>query len=83
MVGFLLAGLVVATLAWLVTPGRHHVSFVTNLLLGMWGALVGGRITVLLGLGRMIRPDLPGFAVAVVAALVLIGTAEAIEARDE
>ncbi|MDQ3766405.1 MAG: GlsB/YeaQ/YmgE family stress response membrane protein [Actinomycetota bacterium] len=76
MIGFIIAGLVIGTLARLIKPGRQNLSLVVTLLLGLVGSVIGGVIANLLGTGGIFELNVLGFIVAVVAAIILIGAAE-------
>lgn len=78
MIGFLIAGLVIGALARLIVPGRQHLGLLATLGLGLVGSLIGGTIAWLLGTGSIWELNVLGFVLAVVASVLLIGTAEAI-----
>lgn len=78
MIGFLVAGLVIGALARLVTPGRQRLGILATLLLGLAGSVVGGTIANLLGTGDIWELNVLGFVFAVIAAVLLIGVAEAL-----
>jgi uncharacterized membrane protein YeaQ/YmgE (transglycosylase-associated protein family) len=78
MIGFLIAGLVVGALARLIVPGRQRLSLLATLGLGLVGSLIGGTIAWLLGTGSIWELNVLGFLLSVVAAVMLIGAAEAI-----
>jgi uncharacterized membrane protein YeaQ/YmgE (transglycosylase-associated protein family) len=78
MIGFLVAGLVIGALARLIMPGKQSLSILATLGLGLVGSLIGGTIAWLLGTGSIWELNVLGFILAVVAAVLLIGTAEAI-----
>jgi uncharacterized membrane protein YeaQ/YmgE (transglycosylase-associated protein family) len=78
MIGFLVAGLVIGALARLIKPGRQNLGIVATLLLGVVGSLIGGTIAYLLGTGSIWELDFLGFVLAVIAAVLLIGTAEGV-----
>lgn len=77
MIGFLVAGLVIGALARLLKPGRQDLGIITTLLLGVVGSLIGGTIAQFFGTGSIWELNILGFVLAVVAAIMLIGTAEA------
>lgn len=81
MIGFIIAGLVIGALARLLKPGKQNLGLLATLLLGLAGSVIGGLVANLLGTGDIFELNVIGFIVAVVAALALIGTAEAITAR--
>lgn len=82
MIGFLVAGLIVGVLARLIKPGRQHLSVLMTLALGLVGSLIGGTIAWMLGTGNIWELDFIGFVLSVVAAVLLIGTAEGMAARS-
>ena len=78
MIGFLIAGLVIGVLARLIVPGRQRLGLLATLGLGLVGSLIGGTIAWLLRTGSIWELNVLGFVLAVVASVLLIGTAEAI-----
>ncbi len=76
MIGFIVAGLVIGALARLVTPGKQQLSILYTLLLGIVGSVIGGTIAWLIGTGSIWELNVLGFVLAVVASVLLIGTAE-------
>lgn len=60
-------------------PG--DLSLVASLLLGLAGSVVGGLVANLLGTGSLFELNIIGFVVAVIAAVALVGTAEAVAGR--
>jgi uncharacterized membrane protein YeaQ/YmgE (transglycosylase-associated protein family) len=81
MVGFLVAGLIIGALARLIKPGKQNLSILATLGLGLVGSLIGGTIAWLLGTGSIWELNVLGFVLAVVAAVLLIGTAEGLTGR--
>lgn len=82
MIGFLVAGLIIGALARLIKPGRQNLGLLATLGLGVVGSLIGGTIAWLIGTGSIWELDFLGFVLSVVAALLLVGTAEAIAGKD-
>lgn len=78
MIGFLVAGLVIGALARLLKPGKQDLGLLATLALGVVGSLIGGTIAWLIGTGSIWELNILGFVLSVVAALLLVGTAEAI-----
>jgi uncharacterized membrane protein YeaQ/YmgE (transglycosylase-associated protein family) len=78
MIGFLVAGLIIGALARLFKPGRQNLSLLATLGLGLVGSLIGGTIAWVLGTGSIWELNVLGFVLAVVAAVLLVGTAEAL-----
>lgn len=83
MIGFIVAGLVIGALARLIKPGKQNLGWIATLLLGLVGSVIGGLVANLLGTGDVFELNVLGFIVAVVAAVLLVGTAEAITARSK
>ena len=81
MIGFIVAGLVIGALARLVKPGKQNLGLLATLLLGLVGSVIGGLVASLLGTGEIFELNVLGFIVAVIAAVLLIGTAEALAGR--
>lgn len=80
MIGFIVAGLIIGALARLFKPGKQNLSLLATLLLGLAGSVIGGLIANLLGTGDIFELNILGFVVAVVAAVLLVGTAEGLSA---
>ncbi|MHA7154227.1 GlsB/YeaQ/YmgE family stress response membrane protein [Arthrobacter sp. TMN-50] len=83
MIGFIIAGLIIGALARLIKPGKQNLGWIATLLLGLVGSVIGGVIANLLGTGDIFELNILGFVVAVIAAVVLIGTAEALTGRKK
>ncbi|OIH83383.1 hypothetical protein BLJ79_14940 [Arthrobacter sp. UCD-GKA] len=81
MIGFIVAGLVIGALARLIKPGKQNLSLLVTLLLGLAGSVIGGVIASLLGTGNIFELNVLGFVVAVIAAVLLVGTAEGLASR--
>jgi len=82
MIGFLVAGLIIGALARLIKPGKQNLGFLATLGLGLVGSLIGGTIAWLIGTGSIWELNILGFVLSVVAAVLLIGTAETMTARN-
>lgn len=78
MIVFIVAGLIIGSLARLVKPGQQDLGLVATLLLGLAGSAIGGGLASLLATGTIRELNLPGFIAAVLAALILLGIAEGI-----
>jgi uncharacterized membrane protein YeaQ/YmgE (transglycosylase-associated protein family) len=81
LLGVLIVGLIIGALARLIKPGKQNLSVLATLGLGCVGALIGGIVATLLGTGTLSEIDFLGFVVAVVAAVLLVGTAEGLTNR--
>ena len=82
MVGFLIAGLVIGALARLIKPGKQNLGILATLGLGLVGSLIGGTIAWVIGSGSIWELNILGFVLAVVASVLLVGTAEAVTGKD-
>jgi uncharacterized membrane protein YeaQ/YmgE (transglycosylase-associated protein family) len=82
MIGFLIAGLIIGALARLLKPGKQNLGLLTTLALGVVGSLIGGSIAWVLGTGTIWELNVLGFVLAVVAAVLLVGAAEAAAGRS-
>ncbi len=77
MIGFIVAGLVIGALARLFKRGEQDLGLLATLLLGLAGSVIGGLVANLLGTGDIFELNVLGFVVAVIAAVLLVGVAEA------
>jgi uncharacterized membrane protein YeaQ/YmgE (transglycosylase-associated protein family) len=82
IIGFLVFGLVVGALARLLKPGRQNLSILATLGLGVVGSLIGGLVASALGTGDFGELNILGAVVAIVAAMALVGTAEAVTSKS-
>jgi uncharacterized membrane protein YeaQ/YmgE (transglycosylase-associated protein family) len=82
MVGFLVAGLIIGALARLLKSGKQDLGILATLGLGVVGSLIGGTIAWLIGTGSIWELNIIGFVLSVVAALLLVGTAEAVAGKN-
>jgi uncharacterized membrane protein YeaQ/YmgE (transglycosylase-associated protein family) len=83
MIGFLVAGLIIGALARLIKPGKQNLGILATLGLGLVGSLIGGVIAQFLGTGSIWELNILGFVLAVVAAVLLVGTAEAVAGKSQ
>ena len=83
ILGLIVIGLVIGAIARLIKPGRQKLGILWTLLLGLAGALIGGIIASFLGTGDIFELNILGFIVAVIAAFLLIGVAEAGAGRNK
>jgi uncharacterized membrane protein YeaQ/YmgE (transglycosylase-associated protein family) len=83
VIGFLVAGLVIGVLARLIKPGKQNLGIVATLVLGLVGSLIGGLIAQFFGTGDIWELNVLGFILAVVAAVLLIGVAEAVMGKNK
>lgn len=82
IIGFLFFGLVIGAVARLIKPGRQNLSILATLGLGVVGSVIGGFIASLIGTGKITELDFLGTVFAIVAAVLLVGTAEALTSKS-
>jgi len=82
MIGFIVFGLVVGAIARLIKPGKQNLSVLATLGLGLVGSIIGGTIAWLIGTGSIWELDFLGAVIAIAAAVVLVGTAEALTSKS-
>ncbi len=78
IIGFIVWGLIIGAIARLIKPGRQNLSILATLGLGLVGSVIGGLIASLIGTGKIFELDFLGVVFAVIASVLLIGTAEAV-----
>jgi uncharacterized membrane protein YeaQ/YmgE (transglycosylase-associated protein family) len=76
VLGLIFIGIVIGVLARLVLPGRQAIGFLRTVLLGIAGAVIGGLIASLIGVGQVFELNVLGVILAVIVAVVLLGAAE-------
>ena len=82
MIGFIVFGLVVGAIARLIKPGKQNLSVLATLGLGLVGSIIGGTIAWLIGTGSIWELDFLGAVIAIAAAVLLVGTAEALTSKS-
>ena len=78
ILGLIAVGLVIGALARLLQPGRQRMSILATMLLGVVGAVIGGLIADWLDVGSITELNFWGFVFALLAAVLLVGIAEAV-----
>ena len=78
IIGFIVWGLIIGAAARLFKPGRQNLSIPATLGLGLVGSVIGGLLASLIGTGSIFELDFLGVVFALVASVLLIGTAEAV-----
>jgi uncharacterized membrane protein YeaQ/YmgE (transglycosylase-associated protein family) len=78
IIGFIVWGLIIGGVARLIKPGRQNLSILATLGLGLVGSVIGGLLASLIGTGSIFELDFLGVVFALVASVLLIGTAEAV-----
>ncbi|WP_041208493.1 GlsB/YeaQ/YmgE family stress response membrane protein [Aeromonas jandaei] len=71
-IAWIILGLLVGMLAKWIMPGRDGGGFFMTALLGIVGAMVGGYVGTLLGLGSVTGFNISSIAIATVGALIVL-----------
>ncbi|HEY0792597.1 MAG TPA: GlsB/YeaQ/YmgE family stress response membrane protein [Chthoniobacterales bacterium] len=69
---WILLGLIAGALAKFIMPGRDPGGIIVTILIGIAGAIVGGFLGSLIGLGHVESFDLGGIFIATLGAIVLL-----------
>ncbi|ANA21372.1 TPA: GlsB/YeaQ/YmgE family stress response membrane protein [Salmonella enterica] len=73
IIAWIVFGLIAGVIAKLLMPGRDGGGFILTCILGIVGAVVGGWLATMFGIGGSISGfDLHSFLVAVVGAIVVL-----------
>ncbi|EAA4489134.1 GlsB/YeaQ/YmgE family stress response membrane protein [Salmonella enterica] len=73
IIAWIVFGLIAGVIAKLLMPGRDGGGFILTCILGIVGAVVGGWLATMFGIGGSISGfNLHGFLVAVVGAIVVL-----------
>jgi uncharacterized membrane protein YeaQ/YmgE (transglycosylase-associated protein family) len=83
IIGWILLGFLAGVIAKSLMPGSERAGFILTTLLGIGGALLGGFVAAVLGLGDPIDEffDLSTWVAAVVGALVILFAWNALSGR--
>jgi uncharacterized membrane protein YeaQ/YmgE (transglycosylase-associated protein family) len=72
ILSWILLGLIVGALAKWIMPGRDPGGIIVTMLLGIAGALVGGAIASLIGLGNVTGINIGSIIIAVLGAILIL-----------
>ena len=78
IIGFIVWGLIIGAVARLLKPGKQNLGILATMGLGMVGSVIGGLLAGLIGTGSIFELDFLGVVFAVIASVLLVGTAEAV-----
>lgn len=81
ILSWILFGLIAGAIAKLIMPGRDPGGFLVTIGLGIVGALVGGFIGQLIGIGGVDGFNFGSFALAVVGAVLLLVIYRSVKGR--
>jgi uncharacterized membrane protein YeaQ/YmgE (transglycosylase-associated protein family) len=83
IIGFIVFGLVVGVVARMLKSGKQDLGIGATLLLGIAGSVIGGLVAGALGTGDIMELNIIGAIVAVIAAVLLVGVAEAMFGKSK
>lgn len=66
--GYIIGGAIIGVLARLLKPGADPMGWIVTILLGIVGAVIGGQVSVMLGITSTIMM----WVIAILAAIVLL-----------
>jgi uncharacterized membrane protein YeaQ/YmgE (transglycosylase-associated protein family) len=72
IIAWIIFGLIAGVAAKWIMPGKDPGGFILTVIIGIAGALVGGWISTLFGLGDITGFDIRSFIIAVLGALLLL-----------
>lgn len=72
LLSWLLMGLIVGALAKWIMPGKQGGGILSTIIIGIVGAILGGWIGTLLGIGRVDGFDIGSIAIATAGGLLLL-----------
>jgi len=72
IISWIIFGLIAGALAKFIMPGDDPGGFIVTTLIGIVGAVVGGFIGSLLGMGTVTGFDIRSFFIAIVGAVILL-----------
>ncbi|EQB7290900.1 GlsB/YeaQ/YmgE family stress response membrane protein [Escherichia albertii] len=74
IIAWIIFGLIAGVIAKLIMPGRDGGGFILTCILGIVGAVVGGWLATMFGIGGTISGfNLHSFLVAVIGAILVLG----------
>ncbi|HWT96278.1 MAG TPA: GlsB/YeaQ/YmgE family stress response membrane protein [Terriglobales bacterium] len=72
IIAWIIFGLIAGVAAKWIMPGKDPGGFILTVIIGIAGALIGGWISTLFGLGDITGFDIRSFIIAVLGALLLL-----------
>ena len=77
IIGYIIGGALIGVLARFIKPGADPMGWILTIVLGIVGAVIGGQLSVMLG----IRNTILMWAIAIGAAIVLLFVYEAVRKK--
>lgn len=77
IIGYIIGGAIIGVLARFIKPGADPMGWILTILLGIVGAVIGGQLSVMLGITSTIMM----WVIAILAAIVLLFIYEAVRKK--
>lgn len=77
IIGYIIGGAIIGLLARLLKPGADPMGWILTILLGIVGAVIGGQLSVMLGITSTVMM----WVIAIIAAIVLLFVYEAVRKK--
>ena len=77
IIGYIIGGAIIGVLARFIKPGADPMGWILTIVLGIVGAVIGGQLSVILGISNTILM----WAIAIGAAIVLLFVYEAVRKK--
>ncbi|MFP4316094.1 MAG: GlsB/YeaQ/YmgE family stress response membrane protein [Desulfovibrionales bacterium] len=81
ILAWIIFGLIAGVIAKLIMPGKDPGGFIVTILIGIAGALVGGFIASLLGIGDVSGFNFGSFVIAILGAILLLWIYRMVKSR--
>jgi uncharacterized membrane protein YeaQ/YmgE (transglycosylase-associated protein family) len=81
IISWIILGLIVGALAKWIMPGKDPGGIIITIVIGIVGALIGGFLSSLMGLGTVTGLNLGSIIIALVGALILLWLYRMIKAK--
>ena len=72
LIGWLLAGLIAGALAKMITPQKESGGWISSIIIGIIGSIVGGILARMIGLGSFSAFSIGGIAIATGGAVLVL-----------
>jgi uncharacterized membrane protein YeaQ/YmgE (transglycosylase-associated protein family) len=77
IIGYIIGGAIIGVLARFIKPGADPMGWILTIVLGIVGAVIGGQLSVMLGITSTVMM----WVIAIVAAIVLLFVYEAVRKK--
>jgi uncharacterized membrane protein YeaQ/YmgE (transglycosylase-associated protein family) len=77
IIGYIIGGAIIGVLARFLKPGADPMGWIVTIVLGIVGAVIGGQVSVMLGITSTVMT----WVIAIAAAIVLLFVYEAVRKK--